>query len=95
MLEGRSPKFGRGSGGAVNKRRQSKDKKYGFGGPKRKMKQADSKSLNDFSAFNPKKGKTFGGGRGGGGKGGAKKGGSRPGKTARQKMRGGGGGKRK
>lgn len=76
----------------------SKDKKYGFGGPKRHLKLADSKSLNDFSAFNPKKGKAFGpkgggggarGGKSGGGRGGggAKKGGNRPGKTSRAKMR--------
>lgn len=99
VLAGRSPggRFGagaagRGEGGGRhdNSRRLSKDKKYGFGGPKRKLKQADTKSLNDFSTFNPKKGKTFGskGGRGGKkGGGGAKKGGNRPGKTTRQKMR--------
>lgn len=112
VLAGRSPggRFGaRGSGrggaggrggGADGSRRMSKDKKYGFGGPKRHAKATDSKSLNDFSAFNPKKGKSFGpkgggggarggktggGGRGGGG--GAKKGGNRPGKTSRAKAR--------
>jgi rRNA-processing protein EBP2 len=85
---------GRGGGGQQqrggkprpNKKRQAKDKKFGFGGPKRKLKQADSKSLNDFSAFNPKKGKSFGGGGGAGAK---RKGAgaSRPGKTARHKAR--------
>lgn len=73
----------RGGNPKPNKKRQGKDKKYGFGGPKRKLKQADSKSLNDFSAFNPKKGKTFGGSakrKGPGGK-------NRPGKTARNKAR--------
>lgn len=90
VLAGRSP-AGRGRGASgPNKRRQSKDKKYGFGGSARKAKQTDSKSLNDFSAFNPKKGKTFGGAKGKGKKSGAKKGGNRPGKTTRQKMRGGG-----
>lgn len=51
---------GGGAGGAEGSRRLSKDKKYGFGGPKRHAKATDSKSLNDFSAFNPKKGKSFG-----------------------------------
>jgi len=91
---------GGGAGGAEGSRRLSKDKKYGFGGPKRHAKATDSKSLNDFSAFNPKKGKSFGpkggsggarGGRRGGNArgrgGGAKKGGNRPGKTSRAKAR--------
>jgi rRNA-processing protein EBP2 len=55
--KGRSP----GGPHKPNKRRLSKNKKYGFGGQKRKFKQNDSKSLNDFSAFNPKKGKATGG----------------------------------
>ena len=94
VLEGRGGGGGGGSsrgrgGSEANKRRLSKDKKYGFGGPKQKMKKTDSRSLNDFTNFNPKKGKVTGGGRGGGGKGksGGKKGGNRPGKTARTKMR--------
>ena len=86
ILEGRGGQQGQQRGGKPkpNKKRQGKDKKYGFGGPKRKLKQADSKSLNDFSAFNPKKGKAFGGAakrKGPGGKG------NRPGKTARHKAR--------
>lgn len=112
VLAGRSPRGlfgargrgrggrGGGAGGAEGSRRLSKDKKYGFGGPKRHAKATDSKSLNDFSAFNPKKGKSFGpkggsggarGGRRGGNArgrgGGAKKGGNRPGKTSRAKAR--------
>jgi hypothetical protein len=39
----------------------AKDKKYGFGGPKHLSKQNDKKSLNDFSSFNPKRGKATGG----------------------------------
>lgn len=89
ILEGRGGGGGgqhqqqRGGKPKPNKKRQAKDKKYGFGGPKRKLKQADSKSLNDFSGFNPKKGKVFGSGarrKGPGGK-------NRPGKTARNKAR--------
>ena len=92
MLEGRGGGGGgQARGGArggfkspLNKKRQSKDKKYGFGGPKRKLKQADSKSLNDFTAFNPKKGKASGPG---GAKKGGGAGGNRPGKTTRLKNR--------
>ena len=94
VLEGRGGGGGRGGrggrSGPPNKKRMSKDKKFGFGGPKRKLKQTDSRSLNDLTSFNPKKGKVSG--RGGGGAGGRKgakkgKGGNRPGKTARTKMR--------
>lgn len=85
VLAGRTGNSGGKQKGQANKRRMAKDKKYGFGGPKRKLKQADSKSLNDFSSFNPKKGKVFGGGKKKGG--GAKKGKNRPGKTTRAKMR--------
>lgn len=47
--------------GGANKKRMAKDKKYGFGGPKHLSKQNDKKSLNDFSSFNPKRGKATGG----------------------------------
>lgn len=89
ILEGRGGQQQQQRGGKPkpNKKRIGKDKKYGFGGPKRKLKQADSKSLNDFSAFNPKKGKVFGGGAGAKKGGGGGKGKNRPGKTARQKAR--------
>jgi hypothetical protein len=40
-----------------NKKRVYKNKKYGMGGPKRGAKKSDPKSLNDFSDFNPKRGK--------------------------------------
>ena len=40
-----------------NKKRQARDRKYGFGGPKRGAKRGDAKSLNDFSSFDPRKGK--------------------------------------
>lgn len=59
MLDG-SPGGKKGGKGGINKKRLAKDKKYGFGGPKRTMKQNDRKSLNDFSDFNPKRGKSFG-----------------------------------
>ncbi|DBA01554.1 TPA: hypothetical protein N0F65_011525 [Lagenidium giganteum] len=47
--------------------REAKNKKYGFGGPKRFSKSNTSKSTNDFSQFprNQKKGNDSAGGRGG------------------------------
>lgn len=45
-----------GGPGGRNFKRESKDKKYGFGGKKREKGQSDPRSLNDLSAYNPKQG---------------------------------------
>ena len=37
-------------------KRESKDKKYGFGGKKRRKGQSDPRALNDMSDFNPRQG---------------------------------------
>lgn len=58
---------GKSNGGAgktdVNRKRQTKDSKYGFGGKKRFAKSNTRDSTDDLSSFNPKKMKS-GGGRG-------------------------------
>lgn len=77
-------KGGPGAGFGRNKR-VAKDAKYGHGGiPGRLKKANDSKSINDMTNFNPKKGKI---GAPTKGKGKGNKGGSRPGKTLRDKAR--------
>ncbi|CAM9461623.1 unnamed protein product [Phaeothamnion confervicola] len=74
---------GGGGGPLSTKKRAAADRKYGFGGPTRYKKSTDSKSLNDFSSFDPKKGKLV---RKKGSR--PNKGASRPGKSARQRGRG-------
>lgn len=82
-----------GTGNGPNKRRESANKRYGFGGKNGRFKQNDKATLNDMSGFNPRGG-FAGGGRkspGGGGKkrpnnsGGSGK--KRPGKRARDSAR--------
>jgi rRNA-processing protein EBP2 len=71
--------------GEKSKKRVNMDKKYGFGGrDKKRMKQNDNKSLNNFKEFNPRGGK-FNRLERKGKKGGAGK--NRPGKDARQARR--------
>merc|ERR1712106_422413 len=93
---GKGDKNGGGKGGnrEAERKRNSKDKKFGFGGKKRNIKKNDKNSTDDVSGFKPfNKG---GGGAGGKGKGkpgfkGGKKtgkvGSKRPGKGNRQKMK--------
>jgi len=72
-----------------SKKRKIMDSKYGFGGKDRKKsKQNDAKSLNDFSDFNPRGGKFIRNRTSTGGKGKKVKN-YRPGKDARQKSRSG------
>jgi rRNA-processing protein EBP2 len=86
-------------GGGPSKRRESANKRYGFGGKNGRFKQNDRATLNDMSGFNPRGG-FAGGGRkspgGGGGSGGKKRpsnnnsgggGKKRPGKRARDSAR--------
>lgn len=47
---------GKGAGGGRNRKREAKDKKYGFGGKKRQKGQSDPRSINDMSTFNPRQG---------------------------------------
>lgn len=71
-----------------SKKRQRADEKWGHGGKKWQKKMNDSKSTNDLSDFNPKRGKSLGGG--GGGRSGRNKASSkpnRPGKANRAKAR--------
>jgi rRNA-processing protein EBP2 len=71
-----------------SKKRKIMDKKYGFGGKDgKKSKMNDSKSLNDFTDFNPRGGKAVRSSVPRRTKGG--KGANRPGKAARAKSRGG------
>ena len=88
---------GGGSGGA-NKRRDSANRRYGFGGKNGRFKQNDKATLNDMSGFNPRGGFAGGGrkspgGSFGGGSGGKKRsssgsgGNKRPGKRARDSAR--------
>mmetsp|Transcript_4895 Transcript_4895/g.9299 ORF Transcript_4895/g.9299 Transcript_4895/m.9299 type:complete len:141 (-) Transcript_4895:316-738(-) len=73
------------NGKRINKKREMANKKYGFGGKKKRMKTNDATSAADMSDFNPRfHGK--GGGKAGGKK---KKGKSRPGKNARRKSKSG------
>ncbi|KAK0392176.1 hypothetical protein NLU13_1674 [Sarocladium strictum] len=53
---------GRGNTSGPNAKRQSKDKKYGFGGKKRHAKSGDAFSSGDLSGFDPKRMKAGGGG---------------------------------
>ena len=83
------------SGGGPNKRRESANRRYGFGGKNGRFKQNDRATLNDMSGFNPRGGFAGGGRKSPGGAGGGKKrpsnsGGSgkkRPGKRARDSAR--------
>jgi len=89
---GKGDKNGGGKGGnrEAERKRNSKDKKFGFGGKKRNIKKNDKNSTDDVSGFKPfNKG---GGGAGGkpgfkGGKKTGKVGSKRPGKGNRQKMK--------
>ena len=82
-----------GGGGGPNKRRESANKRYGFGGKTDRFKQNDQKTLNDMSGFNPRGGFAGGGRKTPGGSGGGKKrsnsggGKKRPGKRARDSAR--------
>lgn len=69
-----------------NKKRQGKDKKYGFGGPKRPEKKNDSKSASDTREFSMKRNRTLPDGLNRAMKSGAGK--NRPGKARRQAKRG-------
>ncbi|KAL2211959.1 Ebp2-domain-containing protein [Sarocladium strictum] len=53
---------GRGNSSASNSKRQTKDKKYGFGGKKRHGKSGDAISSGDLSGFDAKRMKAGGGG---------------------------------
>jgi len=89
---GKGDKNGGGKGGnrEAERKRNSKDKKFGFGGKKRNIKKNDKNSTDDVSGFKP-----FNKGGGGagvkpgfkGGKKTGKVGSKRPGKGNRQKMK--------
>ncbi|CAM9419414.1 unnamed protein product [Ascophyllum nodosum] len=85
VLSGKKAAGRGGAGGGRNMKRESKDKKYGFGGKKGRKGQSDPRALNDFSDYNPSQG---GSGRSRKARGFSckpAKGGNRPGKSVRTK----------
>lgn len=71
---------GKGKGkGKVNPRRAAIDKKFGYGGKKKRAKQNDKKSANDMSSHPAERGRVKSKGKGkGGGKSGGKSSGPKP-----------------